>query len=280
MAPNCSININNSNTYTNSGTATLTLSATDDVGVTGYYLSTSSSAPLASATGWTSVVSTADYSGTVSYTLSSGDGTKTVYVWYKDAAGNVSNTASDSIIVDTANPFVAITSPTSSATYTTTSSKINLGGNTSDSSSGVSSITWSNSKGGSGTASGTTNWSISDTNLSSGDNVITVTAKDGAGNIGTATITVVYSTGTAFTVTTGSATDVTTNSATLNGTVNANGLSTTVWFEYGTATGSYSSKSSIQSVSGSSDTMVSMGISGLSAGKMYCCRMVGQNSAG
>ncbi|MBE7444943.1 MAG: LamG domain-containing protein [Planctomycetia bacterium] len=101
LAPNCSININNGNTYTNSGTATLTLSATDDVGVIGYYLSTSSPTPLASAPGWTSVVSTANYSGTVSYTLSSGDGTKTVYVWYKDAAGNVSNAASDSIILDT-----------------------------------------------------------------------------------------------------------------------------------------------------------------------------------
>ncbi|MBE7444997.1 MAG: hypothetical protein HS132_07020 [Planctomycetia bacterium] len=98
--PECSISINSGDLYTKSTTVTLSLSATDDVGVTGYYLSTSSSAPLASAPGWTSVVS-ADYSGTVSHTLSSGDGTKTVYVWYKDAAGNVSNTASDSVILDT-----------------------------------------------------------------------------------------------------------------------------------------------------------------------------------
>ncbi|MBE7444999.1 MAG: hypothetical protein HS132_07030 [Planctomycetia bacterium] len=90
----------------------------------------------------------------------------------------------------------------------------------------------------------------------------------------------VYSTGTAFTVTTGSATDVTTNSATLNGTVNANGLSTTVWFEYGTATGSYSSKSSIQSVSGSSDTMVSMGISGLSAERCIAAEWWGRTVRG
>jgi len=50
------------------------------------------------------------------------------------------------------------------------------------------------------------------------------------------------------TVTTGSATDITTNSATLNGTVNANGLSTTAWFEYGTASGSYGSKTSEKDV--------------------------------
>ena len=55
-------------------------------------------------------------------------------------------------------------------------------------------MTWSNDKGGSGTASGTTNWSISGISLSSGDNVITVTVTDGANNVGTDTITVTYST--------------------------------------------------------------------------------------
>ena len=39
------------------------------------------------------------------------------------------------------------------------------------------------------------------------------------------------------TVATNAATSVTTSSATLNGTVNANGISTTAWFDYGAASG-------------------------------------------
>ena len=68
------------------------------------------------------------------------------------------------------------------------------------------------------------------------------------------------------TVTTGTATNVTSNSATLNGTVNANGLSTTAWFNYGITSGSYTGTSTTQSVSGSSDTSVSIYVSGLSSG--------------
>jgi hypothetical protein len=102
-APNCSVSINGGASSTNSTTVTLVLSATDNVGVTGHYLSTSSSTPLASAAGWITVSSTTSYTGNVSYTLSNGDGVKTVNVWYKDAAGNVSIVASDSITLDTTN---------------------------------------------------------------------------------------------------------------------------------------------------------------------------------
>ena len=216
-APTGSISINGGSGHTKSTAVTLSLSSTDDVGVTGYFLSDSATTPSVSAVGWTSITSTTNYSGSVSYSLSSGDesktayvwhktalqdlrpfhsggnGSKAVYVWYKDAAGNVSYVAGDSITLDTTAPTIAITSPTSSATYTTTSNTINLGGSVSGSTS-VSSVTWSNSKGGSGTASGTTNWSISGISLSSGDNVITVTVTDGANNVGTDTITVTYAT--------------------------------------------------------------------------------------
>jgi hypothetical protein len=212
--------------------------------------------------------------------LASGDGQKTVYVWYKDVAGNVSSTASDSIILDTTAPIVTITSPTSSDTYTTTSSPLSLSGSASDSSSGVKEVTWSNDKGGSGTASGTTYWSVSSISLTSGDNKITVTAKDNAGNTSTDTITVTYNAGSAPTVTTGSATNVTSTSATVTGTVNANGLSTTAWFEYGTVKGTYGNKSSTQSVSGSTDTTVSATITGLTAGTTYYYRIAAQNNAG
>ena len=100
--------------------------------------------------------------------------------------------------------------------------------------------------------------------------------------------TITYGSETSFTTntpsppsaTTGSASNVSYYTATLNGTVNANGLSTTTWFQYGTTSGSYGNTSSTQSVSGTSDTTVSIDISGLSSGTTYYYRIVAQNSAG
>ncbi|OOP55538.1 MAG: hypothetical protein AYP45_14255 [Candidatus Brocadia carolinensis] len=277
-APNCSISINNGDSYTKSPTVILTLSATDDIGVTGYYLSTSSTIPLATAAGWTSITSTASYNASIPYTLISGDGSKTLYVWYKDASGNISNPALDSIILDATAPAITITNPTYNPTYITTSSTMTLGGDVSDSISGICSITWNNNKGGSGSTNGTTGWVFSGITLSSGDNVITVTATDEASNTRMDTITVTYA-GPPV-VTTGGATNIISNSATLTGTVNADGLSATVWFEYDTISGSYSSKSVTQNVSGSSDVTVSIPISGLSPAKTYYFRIVAQSAAG
>lgn len=100
--------INSGASSTSSATVTLAISATDSVGVTGYYASETSTAPSATASGWTAITSTTSYSADASFTLSSGDGTKTVYVWFKDAAGNVSAVASDTITLSTptANDFV------------------------------------------------------------------------------------------------------------------------------------------------------------------------------
>ena len=192
-SPTGSISINSNATYTNSINVTLTLSATDDVGVTDYYISTDSTTPSTSGSGWTTITSTTSYTEDISYTLSSGDGSKTIYVWYKDASGNISSHASASIILDTTTPTIIITSPTSSATYTSTSNVVNLDGVAFDSTSGISSVRWVNSNGESGSATGTTSWSISNVSLSSGDNVITVTALDGAENTSNDIITVSYS---------------------------------------------------------------------------------------
>jgi hypothetical protein len=46
-------------------------------------------------------------------------------------------------------------------------------------------VSWVSDRGGSGTATGTTNWSIPVVGLQVGNNVITVTARDAAGNAGT-----------------------------------------------------------------------------------------------
>ena len=51
-------------------------------------------------------------------------------------------------------------------------------------------VTWSSNRGGSGTATGTTAWSVSGIALLSGSNVLTVTARDAAGNTRTDTLTV------------------------------------------------------------------------------------------
>src|SRR6185369_16696727 len=88
-------------------------------------------------------------------------------------------------------PTVAITSPTTAPTFTATTSPITLSGTASDTI-GVTQVTWSNSQGGSGTASGTTSWSASGIGLQAGTNVLTVTARDGAGNTASATLTVTY----------------------------------------------------------------------------------------
>src|SRR4051794_12843460 len=61
-------------------------------------------------------------------------------------------------VVDTIAPVVSITSPTSSTSYTTTTNAVTLNGSATDKV-GVTQVTWTNSAGGSGTASGTTTWS-------------------------------------------------------------------------------------------------------------------------
>jgi hypothetical protein len=84
---------------------------------------------------------------------------------------------------------VGITSPTTDATYRTVDSKIVVTGYAADDV-GVISVTWTNSRGGAGAAFGTFSWATSPINLKMGDNIITITASDGAGNVTTVTLTV------------------------------------------------------------------------------------------
>ncbi|MBW2058654.1 MAG: hypothetical protein JRJ26_14260, partial [Deltaproteobacteria bacterium] len=86
---------------------------------------------------------------------------------------------------------VSITSPTSGPTYSTTGGVISLGGTAGDDV-GVVEVTWSNDRGGSGTCSGTTSWTVENITLAEGSNVITVTARDADGNTVTDTLTVNY----------------------------------------------------------------------------------------
>src|SRR5207244_8209545 len=111
-APVGTVAINGGGAYTASTAATLALAATDGIGVTGYFLSASSTTPTAGAAGWTAVTAAPSYNGSAPYTLAAGDGNKTVYTWYKDAAGNVSTAASASILLDTTAPTNGTVTPT------------------------------------------------------------------------------------------------------------------------------------------------------------------------
>ena len=96
-----------------------TFTATDNVGVTGYLLTETSTTPSATAAGWSTNPLT-------SYTFSS-PGTKTLYAWAKDAAGNVSTSRSATTTItintsDTTSP----TAPTNLTANNVTNSSISL----------------------------------------------------------------------------------------------------------------------------------------------------------
>jgi sugar lactone lactonase YvrE len=87
----------------------------------------------------------------------------------------------------------------------------------------------------------------------------------------------------AATVSTGSASNTSSSGATLGGTVNDNGLATTVSFDYGTTTG-YGSNAGATTggtlSAGSGSTSVAVTLSSLSCGTLYHFRVVGTNSGG
>ena len=92
--------------------------------------------------------------------------------------------------MDTTSPTVRITSPRIRwYYYFTWKTSIDVAGSASDNV-GVSRVTWSNSAGGSGTASGTTQWKVNAMALQRGYNVVTLTAEDAAGNQSSQIITI------------------------------------------------------------------------------------------
>ena len=117
-------------------------------------------------------------------------GANVITVTARDAANNIA-TGTLTVTLDQTVPTIAITTPTNTGTYTTTATPLTVGGTSGDDV-GVAQVTWANTGGGSGTAAGTTSWTSS-VALQIGENVISATARDAAGNVATATITVTYS---------------------------------------------------------------------------------------
>ena len=143
---------------------------------------------LMAATGFISGSGTT--AGTYSVTVRAFDGVLTTQQAFTWAMAAAAPTVPPPPAPDTTAPSITITAPTTGSTYTTSSSTLTLGGGTADNV-GVTGVTWVNDRGGSGTASGTTNWSVS-IPLIGGTNMITVTARDAAGNVATDLLQVTF----------------------------------------------------------------------------------------
>lgn len=190
--PSGSLSINSGAEYANAKSLTLNLSAQDDTGITGYYLSEESSAPAKDKDGWVSLSPGTTYNVGITYSLkeeTNAVNTLILYVWYKDAAGNISETASDSISFDLTAPSLTITSPTTASTFNTKEASLTLSGTASDNASGIEKITYTSAQGATGTAIGSTNWSIPSLKLSKGENLFTITAYDKLNNSAQASFT-------------------------------------------------------------------------------------------
>jgi hypothetical protein len=134
------------------------------------------------------------------YTLSTPNGTHRLTAVARDAAGNTTTSAPVTVTLanttsaatpasstpapDTTKPTVSITAPGA----TTGAATITLKGTAADNV-GVTQVAWTNSRGGSGTATGTTAWTANIA-LQIGANVVTVTARDAAGNTGQSSVTI------------------------------------------------------------------------------------------
>jgi hypothetical protein len=160
-----------------------TFTATDNVGVTGYLITTSATKPLASATGWTA---TAPASA-----IATAAGSTTFYGWAKDAAGNVSLSKSASVTVtpstgtDTTKPTLTISALADGA-YTNNAT-LNISGNASDAG-GIQSVTVN----GRAVVVNTAGAFSTALTLAVGANTVTVIATDKAGNQQTDIRTITY----------------------------------------------------------------------------------------
>src|SRR3989338_4205829 len=152
-SPSGSIKINNDASYTAQSDAILILSASDSSsGLSGMMFSNDNS-------NWSSAET---YSTAKTWSLSFGSGKKTVYVKFKDTAGNWSSVYSDTIIVDTSVPEKPKVKD--GKEHTRSHNKLSASWSSSDKESGISEYQYSI-----GTAKGKTNtldWTSAGTNTS------------------------------------------------------------------------------------------------------------------
>ena len=145
-------------TLTNPGAQTSTAGQSDSLQLVGS--DPDGLAVTYSATGLPSGLTLGSTTGFVSGTPTTA-GTYSVTATVSDGVLTASQTFSWTVAAgDTTAPVVSITTPTSVATYTASTTPLTVGGTASDAV-GVTQVTWANSRGGTGTATGTTSWSAS-----------------------------------------------------------------------------------------------------------------------
>ena len=111
-----SVVINNNNLFSKATAVTLTFVATDAASTVTHFCANETNVPPTSAGSacWTPLVG-----ATGPFVLSAGDGTKSVYAWFKDAAGNFTvASVSDSIGLDQASPGIASMQLNGGSAYT------------------------------------------------------------------------------------------------------------------------------------------------------------------
>lgn len=156
---------------TTSSSVSLAGEASDDVGVAAVYWETDDgrSGTATGSTNWQ----------IAAIPVSPGDTEITVTA--EDAAGNSDTDVIVVTVIDTG-VTVTIESPTSASTLATSDSEIVLAGTAASANGAIAAVTWSNSQGASGSASGTTSWTTPSIGLAVGTNTLVVTAEDDLGN--------------------------------------------------------------------------------------------------
>jgi len=237
------------------------------------------------------VTVTGIFGGPTTYTVvatASGDGAIVISLPTGAALDAYSNPSSDStstdnsVTLDSTSPTITIDNivpdPTNAGATVTWHSddngtySVRVGGTNCVTGTQIISSTYS-------TSPATLNSVIPSANLAAGVNTVRVCVTDGAANSGstTGTVTKVLTP----IVTTTAATAVGNASATLRGTVNANGSSTTVQFEYGlTVAYGTTVTATPATATGSANTNVSAAITGLTPNTTYHYRASGTNANG
>jgi hypothetical protein len=137
---------------------------------------------------------------TISFTANATLGTTNIdmvglNILHSDFSNTAGATGASAVVnvLDNVNPEITITSPTTDDSYTheNTSSVLSISGTAEDNVS-ISSVVYNVNTGDAGTASGTSSWNAN-VSLTTGENIITVTATDTSGNTNTDTLTVIYS---------------------------------------------------------------------------------------
>ena len=178
--PSDEISINTNATHTKTREVTLTIDATD--ALSGVYQMLISEDSAFTGASWET------YTITKSWTLSTTDGTKTVYIKFKDTAGNISSIFSDSIILDTTVPLTLLKLNNADfnsdiTLWEVTSQRPTFSGTTDPLATVTITIHSDTTIVGTTTADATGTWSWTPTtDISLGTYTVTVTSQDLAGN--------------------------------------------------------------------------------------------------